>query len=77
MQRIYRGDLEKVTKVKLLDRGAPPGLRPRLLSIRLSEKSAVNVKIPQGKTFCQCVRLTAALQTQAKAEAKNKNTRVK
>lgn len=29
MQRISRGDLEKVTKVKLLDRGALPSLRPR------------------------------------------------
>lgn len=59
MQRIYRGDLEKVTKVKLLDRGAPPSLQPRLLSIRLSEKTAVSVEIPQGKMFCQCVQLTA------------------
>lgn len=60
-----------VTKVKLLDRGAPPSLRPRLLSIRLSERSAVNVKIPQGKMFCQCIRLTAGLETQASAAAFN------
>lgn len=71
MQRIYRGDLEKVTKVKLLDRGAPPSLRPRLLAIRPSERSAVNVKIPQGKMFCQCLRLTAGLETQASAAAFN------
>lgn len=66
MQRICRGDLEKVTKVKLLDRGAPPSLRPRLRGIRPSEKSAVNVKIPQGKTFCQCICRTG---TQASAAA--------
>lgn len=51
MQHIYRGDLEKVTKVKLLDRGAVPSLRPCLLFITLSEKTAVSVKIPQGKMF--------------------------
>lgn len=60
MQRICRGDLEEVTKVKLLDRGAPPSLRPRLLGIRLSEKSAVNVKIPQGQAFRQCISRTGS-----------------
>lgn len=45
MQHIYQGDLEKVAKVKLLDRGAVPSLRPRLLFITLSEKTAVSVKI--------------------------------
>lgn len=67
MQRIYRGDLEKVTKVKLLDRGVPPPPRPRLLGGRLSEKGAVNVKIPQGNMFRQRIRL----ETQAGAAAFN------
>lgn len=51
MQRIYRGDLEKVAKVKLLDRGALPSLQPRLLLITLSEKSPAKVKIPGRKAF--------------------------
>lgn len=62
MQHIYRGDLEKVTKVKLLDRGAVPSLRPHLLFITLSEKTAVSVKIPQGKMFWERRQQHLAIQ---------------
>lgn len=50
MRRIYPGDLGRVTKVGLLDRGAPPSLQPRLLSIRLPEKEA-----------CQCSNSTGQI----------------
>jgi len=42
MSCIYPGEIEKVTKVKLLDRGELPSPRPCLLFSRVSEKRTVH-----------------------------------
>lgn len=69
MQRIYPLDLGRVTKVGLLDRGAPPRSDPVSSASDSPKRRPVSVHIPQGRIFCGCIQLTAGVEAPASAAA--------